>query len=313
MTLHVVAAAIINDRDELLIALRAKHLHQGGLWEFPGGKVEVAETPGEALQRELEEELGIVPEASEPLIKSRYHYSDKSVLLDVWKVTAFRGEAHGREGQQVRWVPRSQLVNYEFPGANMPVLKALELSDRCLITGKFQDQDEFLARLKNALEAGIRVVLLRAKQLEQEACLALAAEAYSMCQPYQAKLLLNCPPQWFSQAKADGLHLTSDELATLQQNPLVEGQMLSASCHDLYQLKKAEELGAGFALLSPVKETSSHPGVPGIGWQQFAEWVDQVSIPVYALGGMTAADLDEAKKQGGQGVAAISEFWKLPG
>ncbi|MDX1795169.1 MAG: thiamine phosphate synthase, partial [Hydrogenovibrio sp.] len=75
---------------------------------------------------------------------------------------------------------------------------------------------------------------------------------------------------------------------------------------------KALELKADLILLSPVKETSSHPGVPGLGWQTFQAMVDRVPVPVYALGGMKASDVDEARRRGAQGVAAISSYWPQP-
>lgn len=307
MALHVVAAAIINERDQLLIALRPDHLDQGGLWEFPGGKCEPGEQAESALRRELQEELDITPTKFEPLIKVRHHYPDKEVLLDVWLVTDFNGTPHGKEGQQVRWVNRGQLQDYTFPEANLPVLKALGLPARCLITGKFSNQEDFIHRLTVSLDRGIRLVIMRAKMLDKEETQHLAREAKLLCEKQGARLMINCPLHWFEEGVADGLHLTSEELANcVELNPSVA---ISASCHDLAQLKKAEQLGAAFALLSPVKETVSHPGVPGIGWQQFAELVEEVSIPVYALGGMKASDLPDAKIHGAQGVAAISEFW----
>ena len=122
---RVVAAVIQNTSGEILIARRPAHLHQGGLWEFPGGKLEPDEQPQAALGRELEEELGIVIDSSQPLLRIRHDYPDKSVELDVWRVTSFVGEAYGREGQQVAWVHRDALSGYEFPAANGPILERI--------------------------------------------------------------------------------------------------------------------------------------------------------------------------------------------
>eukprot|EP01137_Pigoraptor_chileana_P016793 Opistho-2@73895 len=96
---HVAAAVIRDDSGKILIARRADTQHQGGLWEFPGGKVEADESVECALARELQEELGIVVGAARPLIKVRHDYPDKQVLLDVWEVSSFSGEPHGAEGQ----------------------------------------------------------------------------------------------------------------------------------------------------------------------------------------------------------------------
>lgn len=120
---RVVAAVIENSSGEILIARRPDHLHQGGLWEFPGGKLEAREQPYAALARELAEELGICVSGAQPLLKTTHDYPDKSVELDVWRVTAFAGVAHGREGQQIAWVKRDKLACYRFPAANIPILE----------------------------------------------------------------------------------------------------------------------------------------------------------------------------------------------
>ena len=97
--IQVVAAVIRDAEDNILITRRAQHVHQGGLWEFPGGKREAGETAPQALARELNEELGIQVLEAVPLIKVNHDYGDKQVQLDVWTVTDFAGEAWGREGQ----------------------------------------------------------------------------------------------------------------------------------------------------------------------------------------------------------------------
>src|SRR5690554_3990427 len=99
---HVVAAVIRNAQQQILLALRPSDKHMGGLWEFPGGKCEANESPEQALMRELYEELGIVIENPQPLIQVRHDYPDLHVLLDVYEVRSFNGQAHGAEGQQVR-------------------------------------------------------------------------------------------------------------------------------------------------------------------------------------------------------------------
>lgn len=122
---HVAVAVISNGDGHILIAKRPDHVHQGGFWEFPGGKVEAGETLEKALQRELHEELGIKVECCQPFIQVVHDYSDKQVLLDVWQVTGFSGDAVGREGQPIRWVEPAALSEYEFPAANSPILTRL--------------------------------------------------------------------------------------------------------------------------------------------------------------------------------------------
>src|SRR5690606_12054895 len=110
---------------EVLLALRPLDKHQGGLWEFPGGKVEAGEPVKDALARELLEELNLLVLSAEPLLVTEHNYGDKHVRLDVWVVREFSGEPHGREGQQIRWCPLAEIGAMQFPAANLPIVKAV--------------------------------------------------------------------------------------------------------------------------------------------------------------------------------------------
>ena len=123
---HVMVAVLQNPAGEVLLALRPKNAHQGGFWEFPGGKLEPDETPAQGLVRELQEELAIEPLASEPLTQISHDYGDKAVFLDVYRVGAYRGEPRGNEGQQIRWVAPKDLNEYEFPAANRAIIDRLK-------------------------------------------------------------------------------------------------------------------------------------------------------------------------------------------
>lgn len=122
--IHVAAGVILRDR-QVLIARRHQQAHQGGLWEFPGGKLEEGESVPQALTRELREEIGITVESAEPLLQISHDYSDKQVLLDFWTVSAFSGEPEGREGQSLQWCDFDRLREREFPAANVPVVDRL--------------------------------------------------------------------------------------------------------------------------------------------------------------------------------------------
>ncbi len=122
---HVVAAIIVDAQQRVLIARRPEHLHQGGLWEFPGGKLEAGETALQALQREIREELALDVIDAFLFQQIAHDYPDKSVLLEFWQVTQFSGEPRGLEGQPIAWVEAQALRNYAFPAANVPVVDAL--------------------------------------------------------------------------------------------------------------------------------------------------------------------------------------------
>ena len=126
---HVVVGVLLNDNQQVLIALRPVQSHQGGLWEFPGGKVEEGESVEYALNREFEEELGISVLACTELTQIRHEYSDKSVLLDVWRIEKYSGTPKGREGQVIEWRALSKLRAEDFPKANERIIHILNGSN----------------------------------------------------------------------------------------------------------------------------------------------------------------------------------------
>ena len=118
-------AIVKNSQDLFLISLRPEGVHQGGKWEFPGGKVEPDETPQQAMCRELFEEVGLKA-VDYQLIESKFFdYGDTQLYLHFYLVTQFSGEARGREGQPIKWVGKAELALYEFPDANKTVIEQL--------------------------------------------------------------------------------------------------------------------------------------------------------------------------------------------
>ncbi|MCW8996432.1 MAG: 8-oxo-dGTP diphosphatase MutT [Psychromonas sp.] len=121
-----ISIAIVRNSENLfLISLRDKKAHQGGKWEFPGGKVEKDEQPEQAMCRELSEEVGLNV-LNYQLIESKFFdYGDTALHLHFYLVTQFSGDAHGREGQPIKWISKAELALYEFPEANRTVLERL--------------------------------------------------------------------------------------------------------------------------------------------------------------------------------------------
>ncbi|RDV29076.1 8-oxo-dGTP diphosphatase MutT [Alteromonas aestuariivivens] len=122
---HVAVGVILKDGN-VFVCLRPQQVHQGGKWEFPGGKVDAGETVEEALTRELAEEIGITVEASQPFMVIQHDYGDKRVRLDIHTVTGFVGEPYGREGQRSRWCPVKELLESDFPEANRAIIQHLQ-------------------------------------------------------------------------------------------------------------------------------------------------------------------------------------------
>lgn len=127
--IEVAVAVMLSDDSKVLTSWRQAHQHQGGLWEFPGGKREPEETMFEALQREVREELGVEVLKAEPFVRIDHDYGDKKVSLDVWKVSQFNGEPSGREGQDLRWQAINELQADQFPAANEAIITALRQAE----------------------------------------------------------------------------------------------------------------------------------------------------------------------------------------
>ena len=309
--IHVAVAAVVNNKGEVLVSQRKQGTHLGGYWEFPGGKLEPGESVADGLCRELKEELGIVPLSTRPLIRIRHHYAEKSVLLDVWKVEAYSGSPAGIEGQRMEWRAVDSLDPGVFPPADVPIINALLLPGRYLITGDFISAADFEQRLSAALRDGIELVQLRlthdwVQANTQSYALEIMGLCTRLCKLNSVKLLFNVPDQ-LEILTSNGIHLNSQRLLKTKRRPA--GDIVSASCHGWRELEHAQSIGVDFAVLSPVQKTRSHPNAQPMGWDNFRQLVDDINIPVYALGGVTADDIEQAWRSGGQGVAAISAFW----
>jgi mutator protein MutT len=126
----VVAAAVIDAEGRVLIAQRPPGKHLAGGWEFPGGKLRPSEDRRAGLARELREEIGIEIGTPRPLLRLRHSYPFGEVLLDVWVVRHYLGEAHALDGQALRWCTQSELESTELLPADAPIVAALRLPER---------------------------------------------------------------------------------------------------------------------------------------------------------------------------------------
>lgn len=122
---HVAVGVIVSD-GHIFLTRRHVEAHQGGKWEFPGGKVESGETVAEALHRELKEEVAIDILACMPLIDIHHDYGDKKVRLEVFLVDNFQGEPSAQEGQEQQWIKVDALKTLDFPEANVAIVEKLE-------------------------------------------------------------------------------------------------------------------------------------------------------------------------------------------
>ena len=307
---HVAVAVIRNQTGQVFITRRPGHVHQGGLWEFPGGKLEGGESIQDALQREIMEENGISILESRPLIKIPYQYPDKQVLLDVWEVLQFSGEPHGKEGQACEWRNVHELHKVSFPAANRSIVSAVQLPSHFLVTPEpGPDIDLFISRLEERISNGIHWLQLRARNLSNSDYLALAKDVCAICEKADAHVMLRTDVKTITELNGAGLHVSAEQLMQLSVRPLPTDVWFSASCHTQAEIERANVLGVDFIYIGSVNETSSHENIEPIGWEEFSHLANIAIMPAYAIGGMTLADSIKSRELGGQGVAAISALW----
>lgn len=304
-----VAVAVIQQEDgRVLLAERPQGKPVPGYWEFPGGKFEHGEDSRQALVREVHEELGVVIDAAFPWLTREYAYPGKVVRLHFYRVFAWHGEAHGREGQRVSWEDPAALTVGPLLPANDKVISALCLPPVYAITnaGKYGVAD-FMPRLQRALESGVRLIQVRERALVGDELAEFARAVVAMAHEHGAQVLINGDEALALQCGADGVHLQGAQLLRLRSRPAT--RLWSASCHDAAELACAAEFEADFVVLSQVLPTATHPDVPGIGWDGFAELARDYPLPIYALGGMRLEHLETAMRHSAHGIALLSGVW----
>lgn len=304
-----VAAAVIERPDGgFLMARRPEGKVYAGWWEFPGGKVEPGETPRQALDRELHEELGIRVDEAWPWLNRSFVYPHAHVMLRFFRVSRWHGEPHPHEGQVLDWTRAEAPAVEPILPANGPILKGLRLPlEYAISDAAALGETEFLTRLERRLADGLGLVQLREKALAPESFERLAREVAARCREAGAILLINGNAALAERLGA-GAHLNSGQLMGCERRPELE--WVGASCHDPAELRRAAELELDCVVLSPVLPTASHPGAETLGWARLAEWVRDYPLPVYALGGLTRADLATARGLGAHGVALKGAAWK---
>ena len=296
-----VAAAVLQRPDgAFLLARRPPGKVYAGYWEFPGGKAEPGEPAAQALSRELHEELGIEVETAYPWITRVFTYPHGTVRLNFFRVTEWRGEPHPKENQAIAWQsPGAATVSPMLP-ANAPVLASLALPVEYAVTDAARwGTAAMLEKLERALERGLKLVQLREPGLGDGERRIFCDAAIARAHRSGCKVMVKTP-----HAGADGIHFTASELLKLDEKP--GGMLVAASCHSREELERAMQLELDFAVLGPVRQKAD--SAP-LGWERFAEIVRGTSIPVYAIGGLTRADMEDAWRAGAHGVAMIRGAW----
>jgi len=304
-----VAAAVVVRRDgRVLVAQRPAGKAYEGYWEFPGGKLEPGETPAAALARELREELGLTVRRAAPWLLQEYVYPHAHVELNFFRVLSWDGEPHGHDGQAFAWQTPGAFDVAPLLPANTRVMRALMLPPVYGIScASDVGEDAFLARAARAFAGGLRLAQLREKTWNAERIEAFAPRLRDLAHAHGAALLLNGDAGDARRLGLDGVHWTSARLAAATSLP--GGMIVGASCHDATEVACAGALGCDFAVLGPVRDTPTHPGARTLGFDGFARAIERTRLPVYALGGLDAADLDTAINHGAHGIAMRRGAW----
>ncbi|MGE0556773.1 MAG: Nudix family hydrolase [Burkholderiales bacterium] len=304
-----VVAAVIQQLDgSFLLAQRPAGKVYAGYWEFPGGKVEDGETPAAALSRELHEELGIDVVTAYPWIIRDFDYPHADVRLHFFRVRAWNGEPHGREAQAFAWQQLGAIDVAPVLPANGPVFAAMALPEVYGITGfPHSDPDGALARVDAALDRGLSLVQVRAKDWPQAVLERFAAAVVEHAHRRGAKVLINGVAGVAGLTGAVGVLLTAGQLLAADVGPALP--LVAASCHTAADIARSEALQLDFAVLGPVCATPTHPGAVLLGWEGFRNLAAVARIPLYALGGLMPADLQRGLSCGAHGIAMVRGAW----
>ncbi len=168
---------------------------------------------------------------------------------------------------------------------------------------------DMLQRLEKALKKGIRMVQLREKELSGLEYYQLAKRVRELTQDYDAMLFINDRVDIALAVNADGVHLPEKGLPPSVVKRIAPKLLVGYSAHSLEQALWAQEEGADFITLSPIFKTQSHPEVEPIGLGLLKEVSQKLSIPVYALGGITWDRIKLCYKNGAYGIAGIGLFF----
>ena len=293
-----------------LLAQRPPGKAYAGYWEFPGGKVEAGESFAQALVRELQEELGITVTAMTPWLTRHFVYPHARVEIRFFRVTAWTGDLQPLEHTDTVWLNTHTMaggkgldampVSPVLP-ANTPILRALSLPSVVTIT--YAGEAGVAAELARIARARPLLVQVREKDMAAADRWAFTRQVVDLVHSYGGHVLLNGSVAEAIALGVDGVQLTSAALQACTMRP--DLPLVFASCHTPEELLKASSLGLDAVVLGSVKPTPTHPDGCTLGWRRFTELIEGYDLPVYAIGGMTHADVAEALAAGAQGVAMM--------
>lgn len=183
------------------------------------------------------------------------------------------------------------------------------ITDRRQLSANGASLEALVDKVRAAFAAGVEYVQLREKDLEGGPLAALVERLGKIPEKRASRLLVNERLDVARACGADGLHLPADSLPLAAVRTLVgSGWIIGAACHSLEEVEQAAAGGADYALLAPVFATASKPGMTPLGLESLAAICRRSTIPIFALGGITAENARACLQAGAQGLAGIRLF-----
>ena len=194
----------------------------------------------------------------------------------------------------------------------MPTIeRRLQQVDKYFITPNYIESEsiDYFIKIENILEAGIKIIQFRSKNLNIEDYSRVSKKIYCLCRKYDSIFIINDFKNFNLNKYCDGIQLTSKNLKNINLVNFNKKYILIGSCHNVQEIEMCNNLQLNLILISPVFDTNSKKG---IGWLKFKELVKKSDIPAFALGGLSYTEhIENVKFNGGVGVAASSYFYNL--
>jgi 8-oxo-dGTP diphosphatase len=300
---EVAVGVLLRPDGAVLLADRPAGKPYAGYWEFPGGKIEPGESVEHALARELHEELGIDIGPATPWITFEFDYPHAYVRLHFCRVSDWRGAPHGREGQRTIFHRRDAPAPTPLLPAAVPALRWLGLpAIAAEVDVEAAPAATLLAQIDAALASGTRLLLLRRRgcAAPRPSFQRSVHEIVRRAAAHLALVVVEGELAGLDAAAVCGVLLDGHALGQATVRPAAD--WVGAAVADRSQLELAARLGCDFALAGPVLPAPAG-GKPALLWHGVAEFARRAPLPVFACGGLAAADLARAQHAGAHGVA----------
>lgn len=301
--IKVSAGILLDHNHNVLLTKRLASQTWPEYWEFPGGKLKTNESLDQCLKRELLEEINISVIRASRWITREFNQDNKILQVTFFLIHQWSGEIQNKDVAEHKWIDPKNIEDWpeQILPKNLYILRALSLPPLYLITDAYENP-EFYKKIGSSKRKFY--IQLREPMLEKDELIKLELDL----KKNNRHILINS--RHVHELSSDfGIHFTESDL--FKQTQVNPNKIHSASVHSLESIQYAQKLGINFVVLSQVYETKSHPLKTGMGWNAFKAIVNQVDIPVYALGGMGFDDLEQSYNNGGVGIASQRKIWNL--